>query len=142
MTSDLGVPAYTAYLPAPQGQPARICGWGASLSRRYAVTRAVSELVQLHSTMHLREQYAHLLPEQRDDTGPYPKLHACYLSDFTSALASAELRAYEDTVAPGTPRGHLDRLLSPHRGVRSPRSRTRRPLRRRANCRRSAGSRR
>ncbi|MFF2026923.1 YcaO-like family protein [Streptomyces sp. NPDC058171] len=112
MTSDLGVPAYTAYLPAPHGQPARICGWGASLSRRYAVTRAVTELVQLHSTMHLREQYAHLLPEQRDDTGPYPGLHACYLSDFTTALASAEPRAYEDTVAPATPRGHLDRLLT------------------------------
>ncbi|MEU8782743.1 YcaO-like family protein [Streptomyces sp. NPDC048637] len=86
--------------------------WGASLSRRYALTRAVSELVQLHSTMDLREQYAHLLPEQRDDTGPYPKLHACYLSDFTAALPSAELRAYEDTVAPDTPRGHLDRLLA------------------------------
>ncbi|MEW9519774.1 YcaO-like family protein [Streptomyces tubercidicus] len=112
MTTDLGVPAYTAYLPAPQGQPARICGWGASLSRRYAITRAVSELVQLHSTMDLREQYAHLLPEQRNDTGPYPQLHACYLSDFTAALPSAELRAYADTVAPDTPQGHLDRLLS------------------------------
>ncbi|MFJ4773795.1 YcaO-like family protein [Streptomyces uncialis] len=116
MTSDLGVPAYMAYLPAPQGQPARICGWGASLSRRYAVTRAVSELVQLHSTMHLREQYAHLLPEQRDDTGPYPRLHACYRSDLTTALASAELRTYEDTVAPDTPQGHLDRLLTVLRG--------------------------
>ncbi|WP_186768075.1 YcaO-like family protein [Streptomyces qinzhouensis] len=112
MTSDLGVPAYTAYLPAPPGQPARICGWGASLSRRYAITRAVTELVQLHCTMGLREQYAQLLPEQRDDTGPYPRLHACYLSDFTTALTSAELRAYRDTVAPDTPRGHLDRLIA------------------------------
>ncbi|MFD8982791.1 YcaO-like family protein, partial [Streptomyces sp. NPDC059564] len=112
MTTDLGVPAYTAYVAAPAGQPARICGWGASLSRRYAITRAVSELVQLHSTMDLREQYAHLLPQQRDDTGPYPALHACYLSDFTAALASAEPRQYEATAVPDTPRGHLDRLLS------------------------------
>ncbi|MFE3021853.1 YcaO-like family protein [Streptomyces sp. NPDC059256] len=112
MTTDLGVPAYSAYLPAPQGQPARICGWGASLSRRYAISRAVTELVQLHSTIGLRDQYAHLLPEQRDDTGPYPTLHACYLSDFTSALPSARLRAYEDTMPPDTPQGHLDRLLA------------------------------
>ncbi|MEU7581623.1 YcaO-like family protein [Streptomyces sp. NPDC041068] len=112
MTTDLGVPAYMAYLPAPRGRPARICGWGASLSRRYAITRAVSELVQVHCTMGLREQYAHSLPEQRDDTGPYPKLHACYLSDFTAALPSAELRAYEDTVAPDAPQGHLDQLIA------------------------------
>ncbi|GLX34356.1 hypothetical protein Sros01_04290 [Streptomyces roseochromogenus] len=112
MTTDLGVPAYTAYLPAPVGEPARICGWGASLSRRYAITRAVTELVQLHSTMGLREQYAHLLPHQRDDTRPYPALHACYLSDFTAALPSAEPRAYEATAVPDTPRGHLDQLLA------------------------------
>ncbi|MEW1698974.1 YcaO-like family protein [Streptomyces sp. NPDC093249] len=116
MTTDLGVPAYTAYLPAPPGRPARICGWGASLSRRYAITRAVTELVQLHSTVGLRERYAHLLPEQRDDTGPYPRLRACYLSDFTAALSLAELTPYRDTVAPDTPRGHLDRLLALLRG--------------------------
>ncbi|MEE1827718.1 YcaO-like family protein [Streptomyces sp. BE20] len=111
MTTDLDVPAYAAYQSAPPGQPARVCGWGASLSREYAISRAVSELVQLHSTMGLREQYAHLLPEQRDDTGPYPALHACYLSDFTAALASAEVRPFEATTAPDTPGGHLDRLL-------------------------------
>ncbi|MEW1549975.1 YcaO-like family protein [Streptomyces tsukubensis] len=112
MTSDLGVPAYAAYVPAPPGRPARVCGWGASLSRRYAVTRAVTELVQLHSTMDLRGRYRHLLPEQHDDTGPYPRLHACYLSDFGTALSSAEVRAFQDTAAPDTPRGHLDRLLA------------------------------
>ncbi|WP_406110297.1 YcaO-like family protein [Kitasatospora purpeofusca] len=111
MTTDLGVPAYAAHQSAPPGRPARICGWGASLSREYAISRAVSELVQLHSTMDLREQYAHLLPEQRDDTGPYPALHACYLSDFTAALATAEVRPFEPTEVPDTPRGHLDRLL-------------------------------
>lgn len=68
--------------------------------------------MQLHSTMGLREQYVHLLPEQRDDTLPYPQLHACYLSDFTAALPSAESRPYEATVVPDTPRGHLDRLLA------------------------------
>ncbi|MFF1903023.1 YcaO-like family protein [Kitasatospora sp. NPDC058218] len=111
MTTDLGVPAYAAYQSAPPGRPARVCGWGASLSRRYAISRAVSELVQLHSTIGLRDQYAHLLPEQRDDTAPYPKLHACYLSDFEAALAVAEVRPFEPTAAPDTPGGHLDRLL-------------------------------
>ncbi|MER6912740.1 YcaO-like family protein [Streptomyces sp. NPDC000594] len=112
MTTDLGVPAYMAYLPAPAGLPARVCGWGASLSRRYAITRALTELVQLHCTIPLREEFAHLLPERRDDTVPYPRLHACYLSDFTAALPGAELRPFEDTRAPATPAGHLDRLLS------------------------------
>ncbi|WP_380283231.1 YcaO-like family protein [Kitasatospora purpeofusca] len=112
MTTDLGVPAYAAHQSAPPGQPARICGWGASLSREYAISRAVSELVQLHSTMGLREQYAHLLPEQRDDTGPYPGLRACYLSDFSAALATAEVRPFEPTAVPATPGGHLDQLLA------------------------------
>ncbi|WP_424216152.1 YcaO-like family protein (plasmid) [Streptomyces sp. BI20] len=111
MTTDLDVPAYAAYLPAPAGRPARICGWGASLSRRYAIARALTELVQLHSTVGLRERYAHLLPEQRDDTGPHPHLRACRLSDFTPALASAIRRPFRDTRVPDTPRGHLDRLL-------------------------------
>ncbi|MFD4833567.1 YcaO-like family protein [Streptomyces uncialis] len=116
MTTDLGVPAYMAYLPAPAGKPARVCGWGASLSRRYALTRALTELVQLHCTIPLREQFAHLLPERRDDTGPYPKLRACFLSDFTAALPGAELRPFEDTRAPTTPAGHLDALVSVLRG--------------------------
>ncbi len=111
MTTDLGVPAYTAYQAPPPGRPARICGWGASLSRRYAISRALSELVQLHSTIGLREEYADLLPAQRDDTGPYPGLHACYLSDFGTALEAAEVRPFEPTAAPDTPHGHLDRLL-------------------------------
>ncbi|GLF92996.1 YcaO-like family protein [Streptomyces yaizuensis] len=112
MTTDLDVPAYMAYLPAPVGRPARVCGWGASLSRRYAITRALTELVQLHCTIPLREQFAHLLPARRDDTGPCAQLHACYLSDFTAGLPGAEVRRFEDTEAPATPAGHLERLVS------------------------------
>lgn len=111
MTTDLGVPAYYAYLPAEPGQPARIRGCGASLSRGYAITRSLTELVQIHSILGSSGGAAGPIEERTDWTAPYPALHACYLADFTPGLRDAELVRYEDSAVPGSPQGHLDLLL-------------------------------
>ncbi|WP_307248661.1 YcaO-like family protein [Catenuloplanes indicus] len=103
MTSDLGVPAILAYLPAPDGEPARIRGCGTSLSRHYAIARAVSELVQVHlasSLGDLHAAFAAMAPDRHDWTTPYPALHACYLADFGTRLAGAVPVPYRDTDAP------------------------------------------
>ncbi|MFI5842625.1 YcaO-like family protein [Catenuloplanes sp. NPDC051500] len=114
MTSDLGVPAVLAYLPTPDGAPARIRGCGASLSRHYAIARAVSELVQVHlasSLGHLHSAFAAMTPARHDWTTPYPALHACYRSDFSTRLAGATSVPYRDTDVPGTAAGHYDALI-------------------------------
>jgi ribosomal protein S12 methylthiotransferase accessory factor len=114
MTSDLGVPAILAYLPAADGQPARIRGCGASLSRRYAISRSVTELVQVHRASEIKNTqgaFSYMAPERRDWTGPYPALHACYLLDLTSRLAEATVVAYRSTEAPDRVHEHLSRLI-------------------------------
>ncbi|MDP9793042.1 ribosomal protein S12 methylthiotransferase accessory factor [Catenuloplanes nepalensis] len=114
MTSDLGVPAVLAYLPAPDGAPARIRGAGASLSRHYAIARAVSELVQVHLASSLgtiHSAFAGMAPVRHDWTKPYPALHACYLADLRTRLAGATGVPYQETEAPATTAGHYDRLI-------------------------------
>ena len=114
MTSGLGVPAILAYLPAPDGEPARIRGCGASLSRHYAIARAVSELVQVHlaSTLgNIHSAFTAMTPVRHDWTKPYPALHACYLGDFSTRLDDATLVAYRDTEAPDTVAGHYNALI-------------------------------
>ncbi|MDR7277145.1 YcaO-like family protein [Catenuloplanes atrovinosus] len=114
MTTDLGVPAILAYLPAPDGEPARVRGCGASLSRHYAIARAVSELVQVHLASSLGDvhsAFAAMTPVRHDWTAPYPALHACYLSDFSTRLGGATLVPYRDTDAPGTAAGHFGALV-------------------------------
>ncbi|WFE24813.1 YcaO-like family protein [Solwaraspora sp. WMMD791] len=114
MTTDLGVPAIFAYLPTPDGGPARIRGCGASLSRHYAIARAVSELVQVHlasSLGNIHSAFAAMTPVRHDWTRPYPTLHACYRSDLRTRLADATVVPYRDTEAPATAAGHLDALV-------------------------------
>lgn len=114
MTSDLGVPAIFAYLPTRDGEPARIRGCGASLSRHYAIARAVSELVQVHlasSLGNIHSAFAAMTPVRRDWTKPYPGLQACYRADFSTRLADATLVPYRETQAPDTTAGHYDELV-------------------------------
>ncbi|WP_422773791.1 YcaO-like family protein [Plantactinospora sp. WMMC1484] len=114
MTSDLGVPAILAYSPARNGEPARVRGCGASLSRHYAIARAVSELVQVYlasSLGNIHSAFAAMTPVRHDWTKPYPALHACYRGDFSSRLADATLVPYRDTEAPDTAAGHYDELI-------------------------------
>ncbi|MFV2013532.1 MULTISPECIES: YcaO-like family protein [unclassified Micromonospora] len=114
MTTDLGVPAIFAYLPTRDGEPARIRSCGASLSRHYAIARAVSELVQIHlasSLGNIHSAFAAMTPVRHDWTTPYPALHACYRSDFSTRLGDAILVPYRDTEAPDTAAGHFDELV-------------------------------
>jgi ribosomal protein S12 methylthiotransferase accessory factor len=114
MTTDLGVPAIFAYLPTRDGEPARIRGCGASLSRHYAIARAVSELVQVHlasSLGNIHSAFAAMTPVRHDWTKPYPALQACYRSDFSTRLADATLVPYRETETPDTAVGHFDALV-------------------------------
>jgi ribosomal protein S12 methylthiotransferase accessory factor len=112
MTTDLGVPAFWAYVRAPHNQPARLRGCGASLSARYALERSLTELIQIHSGLHsLRTHKTHPLPEPTVHTQPYPALHRCYLADFSTALTNATPITFTDTPTPTTPHGHLETLL-------------------------------
>ncbi|HEY4460559.1 MAG TPA: YcaO-like family protein [Pseudonocardiaceae bacterium] len=108
MTTDLGVPAYWAYAPAPTGEPARLRGAGASLSRYYAIERALTELIQLHAITATGTRY---VDAPTDFTAPYPPMHRCYLADLTPLLDTAQVVPYADTTAPDTPAGHLDTLV-------------------------------
>lgn len=107
MTTDLGVPAILAFQSPPPGRPAHIRGCGASLSLNYAITRALTELVQCH----VADQQPNDLPTPYDQTAAYPALHACHLADLTPMLASARMVAYDATDVPDTPAGHRDRLV-------------------------------
>ncbi|MFG2915661.1 YcaO-like family protein [Kitasatospora sp. NPDC048298] len=114
-TTDLGVPAYWAYTPAPAGAPARIRGAGASLSPHYAAERALTELVQTHSaatTLPLAAQ-----PSQ-GHTRRHPALHRCHLADFSTVLPRATTVPFTDRPSPATPQAHLEALLRTlsHRG--------------------------
>jgi ribosomal protein S12 methylthiotransferase accessory factor len=108
VTTDLGIPSFMAWMAADPGQPARVCGMGTSLSRRYAITRAITELVEMHSSHGGRA--ATRPADATARTAAYPALHACYLSDFSPFLGSAASVAFADTEAPLTPQGHLRRL--------------------------------
>jgi ribosomal protein S12 methylthiotransferase accessory factor len=107
MTTDLGVPAFLSFFSPERGQPARIRGAGASLSRSYAINRSLSELVQAR----IHQQTADQEPEVYDHTLRYARLHACRRADFTDRLPHAVLVDYEDTTAPETPIQHEQRLL-------------------------------
>jgi ribosomal protein S12 methylthiotransferase accessory factor len=108
ITTELDVPSFWAYTPAPHpGQPARLRGCGTSLSRRYAVERALTELIQIHSAFTYE---AHLMPEHLDNRS-YPPLHRCYLADLAPHLPNATLIPFADTPTPTTPQDHLDSLL-------------------------------
>ncbi|WP_447008205.1 YcaO-like family protein [Saccharothrix isguenensis] len=107
MTTDLGVPAYWAHVPADAGLPARLRGCGASLSARYAAERALTELIQAHSvTTHEPEREE----ARRVHTTAHPALHRCHLADLTGPGEVRDV-AFADTDAPGTPQDHLDTLL-------------------------------
>lgn len=107
MTTDLGVPAYWAYLPAEPGAAARVRGCGASLSRAYAVERALHELIQLDSGV---ADFGGGTPP-RIHTEAHPALHRCYLADFSERLGGADLVPFTGTEVPHSPQGHLDALL-------------------------------
>ncbi|MFC9844534.1 YcaO-like family protein [Streptomyces sp. NPDC060223] len=112
MTTDVEVPAYTAYVQPTPGEPSHVRGCGASLSRSYAIERSLTELIQQYLGAPLRDRLADQLPTRRIKTGGHPRLHACYLADFAEPLRErAEYVAFQDTEAPGSPQGHLDHLL-------------------------------
>ncbi|MGW2425547.1 YcaO-like family protein [Streptomyces sp. NPDC001709] len=108
MTTDLGVPAYWAYIPSEPGTPCRVRGCGASLSARYAVERALSELIQIHA---IAEGAPDLVVPRQDHTSAHPRLHRCHLADFSARGDDVDLRPFADTEAPDTPDGHLALLL-------------------------------
>ncbi|ONI88168.1 hypothetical protein ALI144C_06790 [Actinosynnema sp. ALI-1.44] len=107
MTSDLGVPAFWAHTPAPPGQPARMRGYGASVSAHYAAERALTELIQCHSL--LTEHSDQDLLRNREVETTHPALHRCYLADITSGPTTPT--TFTETPAPTTPTEHLDILL-------------------------------
>ncbi|MFG2848317.1 YcaO-like family protein [Kitasatospora sp. NPDC048296] len=107
-TTDLGIPVYWAYTPAPPGTPARIRGAGASLSPHYAVERALSELVQTHSAATAMPGAATPL---QGHTRRHPALYRCHLADFSTALPRAATVPFTDRPAPATPKAHLNVLL-------------------------------
>lgn len=111
MTTDLGIPAFIAFSPPRPGRAARIRGCGASLSRGYAIRRALTEIVQLQ----LGSTPANPLHDRKDrgsydHTVAYPALHRCRTGDFTPLLRDAIPVTYEETDAPATPRAHQQRL--------------------------------
>ncbi|GHJ41916.1 YcaO-like family protein [Streptomyces sp. TS71-3] len=108
MTSDLGVPAYWAYLPAEPGAAARVRGCGASLSPAYAVERALHELIQLDSGVADAAEEA----AARIHTEAHPALHRCYLADFSARLGDAVTVPFRAAESPATPEGHLEALLA------------------------------
>jgi ribosomal protein S12 methylthiotransferase accessory factor len=105
MTTDLGVPAYWAHVPAPAGVPARVRGCGASLSAHYAAERALTELIQIHSITTTEPS----APAPAACTTRYPALHRCHLADFSDP--DPVRVPFTDTTAPATPREHLAVLL-------------------------------
>jgi ribosomal protein S12 methylthiotransferase accessory factor len=115
MTTDLGVPAYLAYAPPAPGRTARIRGCGASLSRHYAIARAVTELIQVDLLSRTRSVGAaerEQVLAGNDELAAYPPLHACYRSDFTERLLTATTVTYTPTTAPATPEDHLEALIA------------------------------
>ena len=107
MTSDAGIPAVLAFLPPVPGQPARIRGCGASLSRGYAIERSLTELVQLY----LGEVSDPMVTPPPDQTLPYPVFHACRLGDFSPFLEQAVSVTFSETQVPDTPREHLAQII-------------------------------
>ncbi|MFF3487322.1 YcaO-like family protein [Streptomyces sp. NPDC002701] len=111
-TTDLDVPVFWAYTPAPPGTPARTRGAGASLSRAYAAERALSELIQIHScASRPAAQAAQAARPATGRTRSYPALHRCHLADFSRHLPDATTVAFPDHPTPATPQGHLHNLL-------------------------------
>ncbi|GGX18946.1 YcaO-like family protein [Streptomyces lomondensis] len=108
MTTDLSIPAYWAYTPAPPAAAARLRGAGSSLSAHYAAERALSELVQIHSVLTARPG---TVRRPKACTEKYPALHRCHLADFSTRLSSARTVPFTDTPSPATPAEHLTRLL-------------------------------
>ncbi|RPE38658.1 YcaO-like family protein [Streptomyces sp. Ag109_O5-1] len=101
MTTDLGIPAYWAFVsPAVPGTAARVRGAGASLNPRYAAECALSELIQAH-TMATRSGHSRV-----DHTRHHPALNCC------SPHLGATTVPFPDAPAPATPEEHLRVLLS------------------------------
>jgi ribosomal protein S12 methylthiotransferase accessory factor len=108
MTTDIGVPSYTAFLRST-GPASVVRGAGTSLSRYYAVARAVTELAQTHSIstgLSPDIQISHELVK------PYPRLHRCLLSDFANQLPGAEIISYQESAPISSPGEHLAKVMS------------------------------
>ncbi|WP_329352973.1 YcaO-like family protein [Streptomyces sp. NBC_01261] len=114
MTTDVPVPAFIAYLPPENGEPARIRGCGASLSSEYAAYRALTEIVQVQGVVSDSGNPGKIF-RNLDTTRSYPPLHACRRMDLTARLADAETISFRSTNPPEHPQAHLEeqmRLLS------------------------------
>lgn len=111
MTTDLGIPSYFAYREPQTPMSSRVRGMGTSLSREYAITRALSEVVQTRLAANIAPPVDLRLNHDPDALRPYPRLHAAFTGDFTGALRQADVVPYSETTAPENPAGHLARLL-------------------------------
>ncbi|WP_067962578.1 YcaO-like family protein [Nocardiopsis trehalosi] len=108
MTTDLGVPAFSAHARCGGGAPVQ--GQGASLSARLAVRRALTELVQC-AAMADHDGADAVTPDLRA-LRPYPALLAAGRADLGPHLAAARPVDFHDTAAPATPGGHLRGLVA------------------------------
>nr|WP_083466803.1 YcaO-like family protein [Kibdelosporangium sp. MJ126-NF4]CEL18553.1 hypothetical protein [Kibdelosporangium sp. MJ126-NF4]CTQ98037.1 hypothetical protein [Kibdelosporangium sp. MJ126-NF4] len=106
MTTDLGVPSIIAYARA--GETVDL-GCGASLSRGHAISRAVTELLQVH-TFGTAEGSAESLRQKREHLRQYPPIYAASRMDFTAVLPAAPQVDFSETYSPATPAEHLDLL--------------------------------
>lgn len=104
ITTDLGVPTCLVYVPGPR-MNSQIRGAGTSLSRSYAIERALTELIQAYRVFEV------MAPP---DTAPprHPGLRECYFSDYSARLRDAEYTTFEETDVPDSPDGHLEQLIS------------------------------
>ncbi|XKK39390.1 YcaO-like family protein [Nocardiopsis sp. ARC36] len=108
MTSDLGVPAFSAHGLSGGGAPVQ--GQGASLSARLALRRALGELVQCAAVADHDGEEA-VTPDLRG-LRPYPALLAAGRADIGQHLGAARPVDFHDTAAPATPGGHLRGLVA------------------------------
>ncbi|KZS76168.1 hypothetical protein A4G29_05420 [Mycobacterium kansasii] len=94
VTTDLGVSSTLAYSPGPRGRYLR--GYGASLSRRYSVYRALTELLEVQLTDRGVAQRLEGIELLKD----HPVLQACAELDLRPLAASTRLVPYAETAAP------------------------------------------
>lgn len=109
ITTDLGVPSTLAYAVNPHGGYLR--GYGTSLSRRYSVYRALTELLQVSLHEKPDQQTAdHIAAVEL--LADYPELQKCAVFNLPPLVSGAARVPYRDTHAPCTPRQHLSLLVA------------------------------
>lgn len=106
ITTDLGVPSTLAYLPGPRGH--YHVGYGTSLSRRYSIYRALTELLECQLTEDGIADRLDAIELLKD----FPALQACAELNLRPLAVSAPRVPYTETTAPAAPAAHLSELLT------------------------------